>query len=141
MYHSLLNHVCISRIVIDTFGLCSFENPRAVLTEMQRVVKHDGRILLLEHGRSQWPLVNTIMGVDRRAAAHAATWGCHWNRDVDQIVRDSGLKVVTRHTAELGTVTLIVAVPTTTAPTTLNTPTPATTTNTSAAIASSATSA
>jgi SAM-dependent methyltransferase len=43
--------VCITiTIVIDTFGLCSFENPREVLTEMQRVVKHDGRILLLEHG-------------------------------------------------------------------------------------------
>lgn len=39
--------------VVDTFGLCSFDDPVAVLKEMQRVCKPDGKILLLEHGRSK----------------------------------------------------------------------------------------
>jgi len=38
--------------VVDTFGLCSFDDPVAVLKQIQRVCKPDGKILLLEHGRS-----------------------------------------------------------------------------------------
>ena len=34
--------------VVDTFGLCSYDDPVAVLKEMQRVCKPDGKILLLE---------------------------------------------------------------------------------------------
>jgi methyltransferase OMS1 len=39
--------------VVDTFGLCSFDDPVKVLKELQRVCKPDGKILLLEHGRSK----------------------------------------------------------------------------------------
>ena len=41
--------------VVDTFGLCSYEDPVAALREMARVCKRGdqrGRILLIEHGRS-----------------------------------------------------------------------------------------
>lgn len=37
--------------VVDTFGLCSFNDPVNVLREMARVAKPDGKILLLEHGK------------------------------------------------------------------------------------------
>jgi ubiquinone/menaquinone biosynthesis C-methylase UbiE len=36
---------------------CSYLNPIAALGEMKRVCKPDGRLLLLEHGRSSWELV------------------------------------------------------------------------------------
>ncbi|KAL7552822.1 hypothetical protein ACHAWF_016072 [Thalassiosira exigua] len=39
--------------IVDTFGLCSFDDPVAVLKELKRVCKPDGKILLLEHGRSK----------------------------------------------------------------------------------------
>jgi methyltransferase OMS1 len=39
--------------VVDTFGLCSYDDPVVVLKEMKRVCKPDGKILLLEHGRSK----------------------------------------------------------------------------------------
>jgi methyltransferase OMS1 len=39
--------------VVDTFGLCSFDDPVGVLKELQRICKPDGKILLLEHGRSK----------------------------------------------------------------------------------------
>jgi methyltransferase OMS1 len=39
--------------VVDTFELCSIDDPVAVLKELQGVCKAGGKILLLEHGRSK----------------------------------------------------------------------------------------
>lgn len=36
--------------VVDTFGLCSFDDPVAAVREMARVCRPDGSILLIEHG-------------------------------------------------------------------------------------------
>ena len=47
--------------VIDTFGLCSVEHPEAVLREMQRVCKPDGKIILLEHGRGYYDFINSLL--------------------------------------------------------------------------------
>ena len=52
--------------VVDTFGLCSFDDPVAVLKQMQRVCKPDGKILLLEHGRS-----NSYQGLSNYLDRHA----------------------------------------------------------------------
>ena len=46
--------------VVDTFGLCSYDDPVMVLKEMKRVCKPDGKILLLEHGRSKVGLKITL---------------------------------------------------------------------------------
>ena len=77
--------------VVDTFGLCSFENPGVVLKEMQRVCKPGGRILLLEHGRSHYDWLNNIL--DSNAVRHARRWGCYWNRDISELVVNSKLKL------------------------------------------------
>ena len=78
--------------IVDTFGLCSFDDPVAVLKELQRVCKPDGKILLLEHGRSKSYL--GLSGyLDKHAERHAKNWGCVWNRDLDQIVEDAGMKL------------------------------------------------
>ena len=77
--------------VVDTFGLCSFENPDVVLKEMQRVCKPGGKILLLEHGRSYYDWLNNIL--DSNAIRHARRWGCYWNRDISQLIVDSKLKL------------------------------------------------
>ena len=44
--------------VVDTFGLCSYEDPIAALREMRRVCQPGGQVLLLEHGRSYLPPLN-----------------------------------------------------------------------------------
>lgn len=75
--------------VVDTFGLCSYENPARVLKEMARVCKPDGKILLLEHGRSQtWQWMSDYL--DKNAEAHARKWGCIWNRDLDALLEQVG---------------------------------------------------
>ena len=97
--------------VVDTFGLCSYEDPVAALREMARVCKRGdqrGQILLIEHGRSQshaW-LTNIL---DKHARPHAAKWGCYWNRDIVGIVKEAGLTIVQRHEFHFGTTQLIVA--------------------------------
>ena len=97
--------------VVDTFGLCSYEDPVAALREMARVCKRGdqrGQILLIEHGRSEshaW-LTNIL---DKHARPHAAKWGCYWNRDIVGIVKEAGLTIVQRHEFHFGTTQLIVA--------------------------------
>lgn len=99
--------------VVDTFGLCSYQDPVQVLKEMKRVCKPDGKILLLEHGRSKtWNFITRYL--DKNAERHAKNWGCVWNRDLDQIVEDSGLQVDTLHTWHFGTTYYMVCRPTST---------------------------
>ncbi|CAK4639062.1 hypothetical protein LEN26_008306 [Aphanomyces euteiches] len=95
--------------VVDTFALCSVDNPVTMLKEMQRVCKTDGKILLLEHGKSHYSWLTYIL--DKFALKHAERWGCFWNRDIEQIVADAGLEVETMHRFHFGTTYYIVARP------------------------------
>lgn len=99
--------------VVDTFGLCSYDDPVQVLKEMKRVCKPDGKVLLLEHGRSKtWDFITKYL--DKNAERHAKNWGCVWNRDLDQIVQESGLELETLHTWHFGTTYYMVCRPGTT---------------------------
>ena len=94
--------------VVDTFGLCSYDDPVAVLREMKRVCcSKGGKILLLEHGRSKsnhW----LTQYLDTNAERHAKNWGCVWNRDLDHIIAESGLVIETLHTFHFGTTYYVV---------------------------------
>jgi methyltransferase OMS1 len=130
--------------IVDTFGLCSFDDPVAVLKELQRVCKPDGKILLLEHGRTK-AYTGLSSYLDKHAERHAKNWGelivlleislsafllfrnnllvffsldnhiscsgCVWNRDIDNIVERSGLKMQKLHNFHFGTTYYIVAKP------------------------------
>jgi len=98
--------------VVDTFGLCSYDDPVAVLKEMKRVCKPSGKVLLLEHGRSKsWNFITNYL--DRNAERHAKNWGCVWNRDLDKIIEESGLEVDTLHNWHFGTTYYVVCRPNT----------------------------
>lgn len=77
--------------VVSTLTTCTFPNPEAALREMARVCRPEGRILLVEHGRSdrEW----LARWQDRRAEAHAKQLGCHWNREPLKLVHQAGLKL------------------------------------------------
>ena len=74
--------------VVSTLGTCTFPDPVEALREMRRVCRPGGRILLLEHGRSNRPGIATWQ--DRHAAKWAAHLGCWWNRDPLENVRKAG---------------------------------------------------
>jgi len=96
--------------VVDTFGLCSFDDPVAVLKELQRVCKPNGKILLLEHGRSKsWKGLTNYL--DKNAERHATNWGCVWNRDLDGILEEAGLEVEKLSAWHFGTTYYVVCKP------------------------------
>lgn len=95
--------------VVSTFGICSCADPVAELKELARVCKPDGRILLLEHGRATWDIVNEVL--DKRAEGHARRWGCWWNRDVLKVVNDAGLDIEYVRRWHFGTTFYIIAAP------------------------------
>jgi len=96
--------------VVDTFGLCSYSKPDAVLKEMNRVCKPSGRILLYEHGRAPgFGLINWYL--DRTEQEHREEWGCTHNKPIKDIVKNSGLAVEKYENFDLGTMHMIVAKP------------------------------
>ena len=95
--------------VVDTFGLCSFEDEQAVLAEMQRVCKPDGQLLLLEHGRSHYEWLNNML--DANADEHARKWGCYWQKPIEDLVRKAGLRELDISRFHFGTTYLITAKP------------------------------
>jgi ubiquinone/menaquinone biosynthesis C-methylase UbiE len=78
--------------VVDTMSLCTFPDPVATLQELGRVCRKSGRVLLLEHGRSDRAWLGGFQ--DRRAAKHAKPLGCNWNREPLRLVEQSGLRIV-----------------------------------------------
>jgi ubiquinone/menaquinone biosynthesis C-methylase UbiE len=78
--------------VVSSLSTCTFPNPAAALKEMQRVCRTDGKILLLEHGRSDRERLGRWQ--DRHADQFAKPFGCHWNREPLELVEGAGLKVV-----------------------------------------------
>jgi ubiquinone/menaquinone biosynthesis C-methylase UbiE len=78
--------------VVSSLTVCTFADPVAALREMARVCRADGRILLLEHGRSDREWLGRWQ--DRRADRHARTLGCRWNREPLELVRQAGLAVI-----------------------------------------------
>ncbi|KAM4062874.1 methyltransferase [Hirsutella rhossiliensis] len=87
--------------VIQTFGLCSVSDPVAVLSNLASVVRPDtGRIILLEHGKGWYGLVNGLL--DKYAGKHFDKYGCWWNRDIEALVDEAvkttpGLEVAKLH--------------------------------------------
>lgn len=99
--------------VIDTFGICSYENPQRVLSELGRVLNKrnpEARILLIEHGKASYDWLNNLL--DAQAQQHADNWGCIWNLDIEKVVRSSGLQITSLSRFHFGTTYVIQARPT-----------------------------
>jgi len=95
--------------VTSSLSTCTFPDPILALREMGRVCKDDGRILLLEHGRSSVRVMGRLQ--DRLADWHARQVACHWNRDPRQLVLQAGLRLVSDRTSVFGVVHVIEAAP------------------------------
>jgi ubiquinone/menaquinone biosynthesis C-methylase UbiE len=95
--------------VVSSLSTCTFPDPVAALREMARVCRPAGKILLLEHGRSDREWLGRFQ--DRTADRHAKQLGCHWNRKSLDLVRRAGLTVIKAQRVFFGIVYEIEAVP------------------------------
>ncbi|HEX6536709.1 MAG TPA: class I SAM-dependent methyltransferase [Gemmatimonadaceae bacterium] len=101
--------------VVSTLSVCTFPDPVAALREISRVCRPDGRIFLLEHGRSDRRWVGRWQ--DRGEARSVAMMGCHPNREPLELARAAGLGIVAARRHLLGIVHVIEAAPAPGAPT------------------------
>lgn len=86
--------------VVSALATCTFPDPIAALKEMERVCKPDGRILLLEHGRSRVDWIGRYQ--DRRAHSHFQAAGCRWNQEPVGIVKAAGLEILSANRSFFG---------------------------------------
>ena len=77
--------------IVCTLVLCSVPDPSAALTELRRLLAPDGRLLFLEHVRSQGT-VGRLQRVATPVWRHFAA-GCRLDRDTIATIRAAGLVV------------------------------------------------
>lgn len=95
--------------VVSSLALCSYPDPLKALAEMSRVCRADGRLLLLEHGRSSFRLWAKWQDFqERKRGDHA---GCHENREPLELVRQAGLQPISARRTWFGIVHVIEAQP------------------------------
>lgn len=93
--------------VVTTFVFCSVPDPVQGLREIRRVLKRDGRALLLEHVRLDIPVVGTMMDLLNPVAVRMT--GANINRRTVQNVERAGLTVEEVRNKLGGLIRLIVA--------------------------------
>lgn len=95
--------------MVSALTTCTFPNPEASLRDMARVCRPEGRILLIEHGRSDREWLGKWQ--DRRTQRIAKQLGCHWNREPLKLVHQAGLKVAAARRSFFGVFQEIEATP------------------------------
>ena len=91
--------------VVSSLSTCTFPDPVAVLHEMDRVCRPDGRILLLEHGRSSVGPIARFQ--DWWAPRHFESMGCRWNQEPAALVAEAGFESFRVRRRLFGIVTML----------------------------------
>ena len=92
---------------VATLVFCSVTDPMRGLSEIRRVLKPGGILLLIEHVRAQGAfaqqLQNIITPVNKRLAGN-----CHWNRDTERSVINAAFEIESRREVRGGVQRMIV---------------------------------
>jgi ubiquinone/menaquinone biosynthesis C-methylase UbiE len=95
--------------IVATLVFCSADDPIRGLQELGRVVKPEGKILLLEHVRSDNLILGPIMDIGNRFTH--PFMGDDINRRTVELVRESGLQVLDVHSKRIKILKQIIATP------------------------------
>lgn len=87
--------------VVSTCVYCSVPDPVKGLKEMRRVCKPEGKIVMLEHMRSENPVLGPVM--DLLNPAVVTLWGANINRRTLDNIKKAGL-VIEKNEELLGTI-------------------------------------
>lgn len=78
--------------VVMTWTLCSIPDPERALAEIRRVLKPDGELLFVEHGRAPEPRVQKWQ--DRLTPVWKKIGGgCHLNRPIEELIAAAGFMI------------------------------------------------
>ena len=80
---------------VITLVFCSVSDPLRGLSEVRRVLKPGGALLMVEHVRAHGAIAaamqNIITPINRIVAGN-----CHWNRDTEKTVSEAGFQIEQR---------------------------------------------
>ncbi|MDQ1308271.1 MAG: hypothetical protein QG671_4105 [Actinomycetota bacterium] len=86
---------------VSTFTLCTVEDPAATLSEIRRVLRPGGTLLIAEHGRAPETAMATsqrlLEPIQRRLAG-----GCHLTREPLELLQATGFDIVAARQDYLG---------------------------------------
>jgi ubiquinone/menaquinone biosynthesis C-methylase UbiE len=86
--------------VVVTWTLCSIPNVSQALQQMKRVLRPSGRLIFIEHGRSDDPGV--VVWQDRITPLWKRIGGgCHLNRKIDELITGAGFQIAELRTCYL----------------------------------------
>ncbi len=83
--------------VVTSLSLCSVEDSKAVLSEIRRVLKKDGRFLFLEHVRAENTFVAILQDWLTPLWSRLSS-NCHLNRNTIAEIETAGFIILTRKT-------------------------------------------
>ncbi|MCK6369815.1 MAG: class I SAM-dependent methyltransferase [Gammaproteobacteria bacterium] len=76
--------------IVSTWTMCSIPQLEPALQEMRRVLKPDGRLLFMEHGRA--PDTEVARLQDRLTPVFLCLAGCNPGRPMGQLITDAGFR-------------------------------------------------
>jgi ubiquinone/menaquinone biosynthesis C-methylase UbiE len=78
--------------VVTTWTLCTIPDVERALSEMRRVLRPDGTLFFIEHGRATEP--NVARWQDRLDPLWSCiAGGCHLNRPIIQLIEQAGFRI------------------------------------------------
>ena len=78
--------------VVTTWTMCSIPEIQSALHEMRRVLRPDGHLLFVEHGRAPEPGVRWWQDHLTPAWKHLSG-GCHLNRAIEELIESAGFRI------------------------------------------------
>ncbi|GAC1464492.1 MAG: class I SAM-dependent methyltransferase [Ktedonobacteraceae bacterium] len=80
---------------VVTLVFCSVGDPSGGLSEVKRVLKPGGALLMVEHVRANRAIGATMQAIVTPITRLVAG-NCHWNRDTEKTVKQAGFKIEQR---------------------------------------------